>query len=375
MAVVGRAGMVRVARARARRRQLPELPQPVNVPWERVLPPLPGRAGRPAPRGAGVPRRQPRLRGARRGQAAAPVEAAGRRVRPPRDRLAGLPAHHRDAAQGPQPPAPALLPPQAVDGVRDHRLLELLLHGLRRLRARPAGARVLAPLLRHRPRAGTPTRCRTCCCSPTPTPSTTCRHTYASMGLRTPAGTSRKRDHDGVNEINVRAIPKIKAEIERRYDPTVRDVPGPLDEMGGLEPTKAWREGAWRNAERLTARARPGRPRPGGRPDRELVGGVGQADRLEPAGAGHPRRPGGLLPRAAALEAPAHPLAALHGQVACRGRRAGRPSRASRPRRSGGWGSGSASGPAPCGARPWPPRARPRTSRSGPGSSSGPRPS
>ena len=75
--------------------------------------------------------------------------------------------------------------------------------------------------------------------------------TYASMGLRTRAGASRKPDHDGVNEINVRVIPRVKAEIERRYDPSFRDVPGPLDEMAGLEPTKSWREGAWRNAERL----------------------------------------------------------------------------------------------------------------------------
>ena len=30
-------------------------------------------------------------------------------------------------------------------------------------------------------------------------------------------------------------------------------MPGPLDEMGGLEPTKSWREMAWRNAERITA--------------------------------------------------------------------------------------------------------------------------
>ena len=74
---------------------------------------------------------------------------------------------------------------------------------------------------------------------------------YASMGLRTRDGAPRKRDHDGVNEINVRVIPGVKAEIERRYDPSFRDVPGPLDEMGGLEPTKSWREGAWRNAERL----------------------------------------------------------------------------------------------------------------------------
>jgi hypothetical protein len=74
---------------------------------------------------------------------------------------------------------------------------------------------------------------------------------YASMGLRTRTGVSRKPDHDGVNEINVRVIPGVKAEIERRYDPSFRDVPGPLDEMAGLEPTKSWREGAWRNAERL----------------------------------------------------------------------------------------------------------------------------
>ena len=74
---------------------------------------------------------------------------------------------------------------------------------------------------------------------------------YARMGVRTPDGRSRKADHDGVNEINVRVIPGVKAEIEHRYDPSFRDVPGPLDEMAGLEPTKTWREGAWRNAARL----------------------------------------------------------------------------------------------------------------------------
>ena len=74
---------------------------------------------------------------------------------------------------------------------------------------------------------------------------------YAAMGVRAPDGTSRKRDHDGVNEVNVRVIPRVKQEIEERYDPNFRDIPGPLDEMAGLEPTKSWREGAWRNAERL----------------------------------------------------------------------------------------------------------------------------
>ena len=74
---------------------------------------------------------------------------------------------------------------------------------------------------------------------------------YASMGVRTPEGETRKGDHDGVNEVNVRVIPRVKQEIEQRYDPNFRDIPGPLDEMAGLEPTKTWREGAWRNAERL----------------------------------------------------------------------------------------------------------------------------
>jgi Family of unknown function (DUF5995) len=75
--------------------------------------------------------------------------------------------------------------------------------------------------------------------------------TYGSMGVRAPGGASHKPDHDGVNEVNVRVIPRVKREIEQRYDPSFRDVPGPLDEMGGLEPTKSWREGAWRNGERL----------------------------------------------------------------------------------------------------------------------------
>jgi hypothetical protein len=76
---------------------------------------------------------------------------------------------------------------------------------------------------------------------------------YASMGVRGRDGASHKPDHDGVNEINVRVIPGVKQEIEERYDPNFRDVPGPLDEMAGLEPTKSWREGAWRNAERLAS--------------------------------------------------------------------------------------------------------------------------
>ncbi len=93
------------------------------------------------------------------------------------------------------------------------------------------------------------------------------------MGTRTRGGASRKPDHDGVNEINVRVIPGVKPEIEQRYDPSFRDVPGPLDEMAGLEPTKSWREGAWRNAERLVAAPAASARRRGADPG--LVGHVG----------------------------------------------------------------------------------------------------
>jgi uncharacterized protein DUF5995 len=79
-------------------------------------------------------------------------------------------------------------------------------------------------------------------------------HVYAKLGMRTPDGESRKPDHDGVNEVNTRVFDKIEDEYARRYDPTFEWVdmkPSPLDELGSQEMVKGWREGAWRNAERL----------------------------------------------------------------------------------------------------------------------------
>jgi uncharacterized protein DUF5995 len=79
-------------------------------------------------------------------------------------------------------------------------------------------------------------------------------HVYAKLGMRTPDGESRKVDHDGVNEVNTRVFDKIEDEYARRYDPTFEWVdmkPSPLDELGSQEMVKGWREGAWRNAERL----------------------------------------------------------------------------------------------------------------------------
>jgi hypothetical protein len=76
----------------------------------------------------------------------------------------------------------------------------------------------------------------------------------AQMGLATPRGKSRKPDHDGENEVLNRAYEPVVQAIQQRYDPMVSLTNAswdPLDDFGGLETVKAWREGVWRNAERL----------------------------------------------------------------------------------------------------------------------------
>jgi hypothetical protein len=83
------------------------------------------------------------------------------------------------------------------------------------------------------------------------------------MGLATRSGKSRKRDHDAVNAINTRVFDPIEDYIAAHYDPSFNLIdmkPLPLEEIGTLELVKSWREGAWRNGERLlnadTARQR-----------------------------------------------------------------------------------------------------------------------
>ena len=92
-----------------------------------------------------------------------------------------------------------------------------------------------------------------------------------AVGLRA----SRKRDFDEVNRILDQIYRPLLAEIARRFDPTVndRDLPTPYDDFAIFQVLPAWRELAWRNAERLklaptpAARAssrrasRPTRPR------------------------------------------------------------------------------------------------------------------
>jgi len=76
----------------------------------------------------------------------------------------------------------------------------------------------------------------------------------AELGLRTPGGASRKPDHDRENEILNRAYDPIVAQIGAEYDPLVEVAdggPSPVDDIMGLQLVRGWREGVWRNAERL----------------------------------------------------------------------------------------------------------------------------
>jgi hypothetical protein len=77
----------------------------------------------------------------------------------------------------------------------------------------------------------------------------------AELGLETPDGKSRKPDHDVVNAVLEMAYQRVVDEVERRYDPILAftNPDGTTaDDTAGLELVRGWREGVWRNAERLT---------------------------------------------------------------------------------------------------------------------------
>ena len=79
-------------------------------------------------------------------------------------------------------------------------------------------------------------------------------YVLAGIGLVKPDGTSRKADHDKVNEFLNRVTDGLFAEGARRFDPTFddNDVPGiAADGTALFQLIASWREGAWRNAERL----------------------------------------------------------------------------------------------------------------------------
>ena len=85
-------------------------------------------------------------------------------------------------------------------------------------------------------------------------------YVLASIGLVRPDGGSRKADHDRVNEFLNRIADDVFPEIARRFDPTADDsnVPATVgDDLATFQIVPAWREEAWRNAERLVAAASP----------------------------------------------------------------------------------------------------------------------
>jgi hypothetical protein len=79
----------------------------------------------------------------------------------------------------------------------------------------------------------------------------------AAIGLTKPDGTSRKPDHDKVNQILYNAYEPAITEGAQRFDPSINvSLPPPLTQIGYqgfFQAVVAWRETAWRNAERLVS--------------------------------------------------------------------------------------------------------------------------
>jgi len=72
-----------------------------------------------------------------------------------------------------------------------------------------------------------------------------------AIGLVAPDGSSRKPDHDAVNEILNMVITPLLDEIAAKYDPNVRVVPGlpeSLDDFLTFQALPEWRQEAWQNA-------------------------------------------------------------------------------------------------------------------------------
>jgi hypothetical protein len=81
-----------------------------------------------------------------------------------------------------------------------------------------------------------------------------------SIGMIKPDGSSRKPDHDKVNQFLNQVVEPLFTEAAAHYDDTVDDgnIPGTtIDETATLQLLVSWREGAWRNAERLAAATTP----------------------------------------------------------------------------------------------------------------------
>jgi hypothetical protein len=79
-----------------------------------------------------------------------------------------------------------------------------------------------------------------------------------AVGLAAPDGSSRKPDHDAVNQILNMVITPLLDEIAAKYDPAVRAVPGlpeSLDDFLAFQLLPEWRQEAWDNAVALASAA------------------------------------------------------------------------------------------------------------------------
>lgn len=79
-------------------------------------------------------------------------------------------------------------------------------------------------------------------------------YVISEVGVRTPAGVTRKPDNDRFNIVLERSYERIISEIRDRYDPTIENTnPSgvPADNVAGQTVVAVWREEVWRNAERL----------------------------------------------------------------------------------------------------------------------------
>jgi hypothetical protein len=77
-----------------------------------------------------------------------------------------------------------------------------------------------------------------------------------SIGLVSPDGSSRKPDHDAVNQILNTVIGPLLDEIAAKYDASVRAVPGlpeSLDDFLVFQVLPEWRQEAWDNAVALAS--------------------------------------------------------------------------------------------------------------------------
>ncbi|MCW2998697.1 MAG: hypothetical protein JWN65_2246 [Solirubrobacterales bacterium] len=74
----------------------------------------------------------------------------------------------------------------------------------------------------------------------------------AGIGITKPDGTTRKGDHDAYNRHLANLYAPVLKEVAQRFDPTADDAEiGPVDDVLAAAILQSWREGVWRNTERL----------------------------------------------------------------------------------------------------------------------------